>query len=142
MFVIRLSAIARWNLMEILNKQAKGKMGDKKYKTACALYEKICISDEEVEHKFFDKEGKAVAQAFKDADDLDVVLNYNEMERLEDILGETELRPVDRKVWAQYLFDQLAKAKEPSLDDEKTKSERLDARRKNAHPELPASERQ
>lgn len=128
MDILKLSVIARWRIMEILNKQGTGKDGERKYEQACDLYDKICIRDEEME-KLFIQNGDGTSrpndQAWRAAETHDVQLNFSELERLEEILKDTMLRPIDRQAWSRNVLNQLKDLKAPRTDSEQTKEKRL-----------------
>jgi hypothetical protein len=128
MDVLTLSVIARWQLMQILNDKAKGKPGDRKYGIACDLYDKIFISDEELEklfHRNPDGTSRPNDQAWREAKKIEVPLNYSELERLTELLKDADLRPLDRQAWAGNLLDQLERLNKPQPDNEEAKTKRL-----------------
>ena len=125
---ITLSTIARLQIMNILNEQGKGRGSDREYGITADLYEKIEIPDE-VQESMSIRRPDGLRQLNPDAlrslPDLTVDLNHNEAAKLEKILTEVDIKPMDRKLWYRNVMAQLEEAKKPALDDEPTKTQRL-----------------
>lgn len=107
---LRLSLICRLNLMTVINQACQGKPSDKKWRVATKIYAKIEVPDQEKETKYQTVTAQGIfpnAAAIREAPAIEVDFTQPEIERIEDILAGTELRPVDALVWYDDLATQL-----------------------------------
>jgi len=121
MAVLRLSFMARMQIMAILNEKSTGKGGDRDFGIGADLYEKIEVPEEEQLHMLdpgvtLDERLKAQRRV-KEYPVLEVELNYKELEKLDKILTEFEkIRPMDRRMWYRDVMAQLADRKSTRLN--------------------------
>ena len=132
MSTITFKAIARLQIMAMLNEKATGKGIDREYQIATDLYDKIYIPDEEQERlsiKQRDGTKMLSVDALRSLPDLEVDLNFNELSKLEKVLKDNDIRPMDRKLWWADVMAQLEETKKPKLEDEAVRSRHLDVLR-------------
>ena len=124
------SGIARMMITNILNKAGEGKgRNDREHAIATSLYQKIEIPEEEQEAlatKGRDGEPKGLtAEALRNIPDLEVELDFNEQSKLEKVLTECNIKPMDHKLWYDAIMAQLDEAKKAPIEDQRVKDKRL-----------------
>jgi hypothetical protein len=119
---LRLSMICRMNLMTVLNRACQGKPSDKKWRVATKIYAKIEVPEPEMEAKYQTMTAQGPipnAAAIREAPAIEVDFTQAEIERIEDILAGTDLRPVDALVWYNDLAEQLENPHYHPVEDKK-----------------------
>lgn len=128
-FKITLNWIARMRITQLMDETLKGRGLDPEYLTACEVYEKIYISDDENQTlsikqangtRTLDQEKIFVMKH-------EVSLDYKQMAKLEKLMTDFELKPGDRVLWWAKVMAQLQEAKKPELEDEPTRQRNLAA---------------
>lgn len=128
MATMRFSAVARLNIMGILNEKAKGKGHEAGYKTSADLYDKIAFTDQQQEEELSIKlDGVPTLNPglIRAYPVLEEDLNYEELAKLSQVLKEFDIRPVDRRTWYADIHAQLEAAKDPPQQDQATKDRQL-----------------
>jgi hypothetical protein len=130
---LKLSFIARIQIMGILNEKAKGKPYDPEYKIATDLYEKIFVTDEQQEalaKKLENGTSYLTPEAIRSVPALEVKLDYKELAKLNKLLSEHECRPGDRMLWFAGVMEQLEALSKPALEPEQIRAQRLEMRKR------------
>lgn len=128
MSTIRFTAMARLQIGAMLNERNQGKGPDREYQIAADLYDKISIPDDEQERlsiKQRDGTRMLSVDALRSLPDLEVDLNFNELAKLEKVLRENDIRPMDRRLWWADVMTRLEDARKPKLEEEAVRSKRL-----------------
>lgn len=126
-FKITLNWIARMRITLLMDEMLKGRGHDPEYVTACEVYEKIYISDDEQKTLSIQQSNgtRTLDQEKILAMKHEVSLDYKQMAKLEKLMTDFELKPGDRVLWWANVMAQLQEAKKPELEDEPTRSKRL-----------------
>ena len=128
MSTIRFTGMARLLITAIMNERNTGKGVDREYKIAADLYDKIYIPDDEQERlSIKQRDGTSMLNvaSLRSLPVLEVDLNFNELAKLEKILVENDIKPMDRKLWWADVMAQIEETKKPKLEEEAILSKRL-----------------
>ena len=128
MSTIRFTGMARLLITAIMNERNTGKGVDREYKIAADLYDKIYIPDDEQERlSIKQRDGTSMLNvaSLRSLPVLEVDLNFNELAKLEKILVENDIKPMDRKLWWADVMAQIEETKKPKLEEEAIRSKRL-----------------
>lgn len=126
-FKITLNWVARMRISLLMDESLKGRGLDPEYVTACEVYEKIYISDQEnISLSIKQPNGtRTLDQEKLLAMKHEVSFDYKQMAKFEKLMTDFDLKPGDRVMWWANVMAQLQEAKKPEPEPKEIRDKRL-----------------